>query len=65
MSKLGVSLTIGIFMIIFLMLFGFKVYIAISAAMFGLFAYLAIAGYLKLNNQDDPSNDYYECLEKC
>ncbi|MBU9708622.1 hypothetical protein KSP24_17065 [Paenibacillus sp. AK121] len=64
MSKLGVSLTIGIFMIIFSIIFGFKVYIAVSAAMFGLFAYLAIAGYLKRNSQDDPSNDgYYEFLE--
>ncbi|MBE3646868.1 hypothetical protein [Paenibacillus polymyxa] len=64
MSKLGVSLTIGIFMIIFSMIFGFKVYIVVSAAMFGFFAYLAVAGYLKRNNQDDPSNDgYYEFLE--
>ncbi|MCV9951618.1 hypothetical protein [Paenibacillus sp. BT-177] len=64
MSKLGVSLTIGIFMIIFSIIFGFKVYIVVSAAMFGLFAYLAIVGYLKRNSQGDPSNDgYYEFLE--
>lgn len=31
---------------------------------YGLFAYLAIVGYLKRTSQDDPSNDgYYEFLE--